>query len=958
MIETPHESGSFRRGRCVYHLTGILLVALSLRLAWFVFVTRNGAVESAALDYMTNAQLLINRVAGDPAAETAPVTSLFSALIAVGEFLTLGTVSLPGVARLISVGLGALFVLPVFYLAHSSHGRQAALIAAWAVAIHPLLITVSTAALAVSTYLTLLFTGAWCTFRAQYSNRLTISSTSGAFFALATLTVPAGLFSTSIVLFVCAVIAGRLGTGNTRRTAICFVTYAAMLVFGAAFLGFAPPWTLSAEATEAAGPTLRGLLAATHAFGPLLLVPLAAFGLPGATGDPAARNVLFALFVAGVVALVVDWAEGQALIMLLPVLLIWAAAGTVRLSSWFPRTFAHAEVLPLFGGAVLSIALLSAIVVVSYQNVGAVPAVIETGRFAEAIDRAGRWLTWVDPADKRVMDTSRNIAYYGGASFVPFPNTDGPRAIAAIETASIDFIIVRSTSIEDRAYLREWFERGIPDRRARLIHTEQTGRHQMVVIYRWAQTAEQVGQSGFTVSPANVTTKHANDANSLAGPLKVSGQNSRYFSDGSRVIYLTGFHTWANLQDGDRFDPPDRFDFAQYLSYLKRYRHNFIRLWTMEHANRLPWRPYDFRIEPTPYLRSGPGLALDGKPKFDVRRFNEAYFHRLRERVQLAGQHGMYVSVMLFNGWSVEKKGRRLEDPWRGHPFHRENNVNALDGDANRTGAGTDVHALRDPRVLEAQEAYVTRVVEAVNEFDNVLFEICNECQDRSVEWQYHMIRFVRQLESRRQKQHPVGMTAIYPTGRHADLERSPADWISPTINVGYENAPPVANGTKVIITDTDHLFGLGGDRAWVWKSFTAGLNPIFMDAYDYAWAYPDGGNKDDARWEDIRRNLGYTADYAARLDLGTTAPRPELSSSGFCLARTDGKTPAYLAYSPNGAPITLDLTESQTGMTIEWFDPKRGLAQPGTEVVGGSKLIFEPPFAGDAVLYVTKRQK
>ena len=101
------------------------------------------------------------------------------------------------------------------------------------------------------------------------------------------------------------------------------------------------------------------------------------------------------------------------------------------------------------------------------------------------------------------------------------------------------------------------------------------------------------------------------------------------------------------------------------------------------------------------------------------------------------------------------------------------------------------------------------------------------------------MIRFVHQLESSRPKQHPVGMTAIYPTGRQIDLEQSPADWMSPNINAGYETDPPASNGKKVIISDTDHLFGLGGDRVWVWKIFTRGINPIFMDGYDYGWVIP-----------------------------------------------------------------------------------------------------------------------
>jgi hypothetical protein len=655
-----------------------------------------------------------------------------------------------------------------------------------------------------------------------------------------------------------------------------------------------------------------------------------------------------------------SWAHGETVVVLLPIFLIWAASAAAKLSEWFATAFAWRRVLgPRLTSVAVTVALLLAMAAASYRNVQAIPAFAETGYFGEQIQLGGRWLTWTDPRDKRVMDTSRNLIFYAGASFVPFPPVDGPAAIAAIESANVNFIVVRSTGIEDRPYLKDWFEHGIPDRRARLIYNAQTSGHQRLVIYRWTPTGEDLGQPAFAEGRATDVPKPGiSGVRFPPGPLKVSSANSRYFTDSfGRIVYLTGFHTWANLQDADRFDPPRRFDFDRYLAYLQYYHHNFIRLWTMEQANWVPSRPYDFRIEPTPYLRSGPGVALDGKPKFDVSRFNEVYFQRLRERIKVAGEHGMYVSVMLFNGWSVEKKGNRWEDPWRGHPLHRENNINGLDGDPRRSGTGSDVHALGDPRIREAQERYVAKVIDAVNDLDNVLFEICNECHDGSVEWQYHMIRFVHRVESATPKQHPVGMTAISPTGRHVDLERSPADWISPNINAGYETDPPAANGAKVIISDTDHLYGFGGDRSWVWKSFTRGLNPIFMDGYDYAWAYPDSGNTQDATWEDVRRNLGYTADYAARVDLTSMLPRSELSSSGYCLARTDGQTGAYLAYSPDGAPLTLDLSASRQPMDLEWFDPKRGVRQAGPVVVGGSKQTFQPPFAGDAVLYLAGRR-
>ena len=46
------------------------------------------------------------------------------------------------------------------------------------------------------------------------------------------------------------------------------------------------------------------------------------------------------------------------------------------------------------------------------------------------------------------------------------------------------------------------------------------------------------------------------------GPLRAHPTNSRYFTDGARnpdgslrAIYLTGTHTWANLQDNGEGDP-------------------------------------------------------------------------------------------------------------------------------------------------------------------------------------------------------------------------------------------------------------------------------------------------------------------------------------------------------------------------------------------------------------------
>ena len=119
-----------------------------------------------------------------------------------------------------------------------------------------------------------------------------------------------------------------------------------------------------------------------------------------------------------------------------------------------------------------------------------------------------------------------------------------------------------------------------------------------------------------------------------AGPLRVHPSNPRYFTDGrGNTVYLTGSHYWYNLQDGENRTEIIHFDYIAYLDFLKRYNHNFIRMWTWEQAAWAPWTKEKVLFDPLPYQRTGPGKALDGGLKFDLTKFNQAYFDRLRSRV-------------------------------------------------------------------------------------------------------------------------------------------------------------------------------------------------------------------------------------------------------------------------------------------------------------------------------------
>ena len=434
----------------------------------------------------------------------------------------------------------------------------------------------------------------------------------------------------------------------------------------------------------------------------------------------------------------------------------------------------------------------------------------------------------------------------------------------------------------------------------------------------------------------------------------MSAENPRYFADpAGNVVYLTGAHTWPNLKDMGATDPPPAFDWSGYLDFLTARHDNFIRLWTWDLTRHVDQSGEVIYASPFPWPRTGPGEALDGKPRFDLKRFDQAYFDRLRARVESAGARGIYVSIMLFEGWGVQFGG----EAWAGHPFNVANNINGVDGDPGKTGKGLAVYTLQSPAVTRLQEAYVRRVIDTVNDLENVLYEISNEAGSHSTEWQYHMIQFVKRCEASKPKQHPVGMTFQYAGGTNEALFESPADWVSPNPDApdgyNYQDNPPPADGRKAVLSDTDHLWGIGGSQAWVWKTFCRGMNPLFMDPYLHDTFFTGPLPQPDPKWDPIRDSLGYTRRFAERMDLTRARPAGDLASTRYCLA-VPGKQ--YLVYLPEGGSVSVDLSGASGRVAVEWFDPSRGQTYRTDAVSGGGGLTLEAPFPGDALLYLEQR--
>jgi hypothetical protein len=452
------------------------------------------------------------------------------------------------------------------------------------------------------------------------------------------------------------------------------------------------------------------------------------------------------------------------------------------------------------------------------------------------------------------------------------------------------------------------------------------------------------------------------------GPLRRNPANPRYFSDDTgRAIYLTGSHTWAVLQDMWLETKPRRnMDYAGFLDMMEENGHNFLRFWSWMHTRKAAWSETPTLFDPQPFTRTGPGLAIDGEPKFDLSVWNGAYFARLRERVEEAGARGIYCGVMLFEAWTI-KSASPTTDPWPYHPMHPANNVNGITDDPYvAEGRAWNVFSLHCPQILEWQKAYVRKVVDTLNDLDNVLWEICNEVPNRreAMEWQDHLCALLHEYESEKPRQHPAGITAEGGDQDNAELFATHADWISPSNGrlFEYRYNPPAADGRKVILNDTDHLWGHGCELGWIWKSFTRGMNVLFMDPWEPIPDDLDGwihnGISRNRRyyyaWDAMRRNLGYTRAYAERLDLNACAPHTEVCTSAFCLANPGEE---YLCFFPCGGAEGVDLWEAPGAFAVEWLNPQTGEPFAGENISGGRRHALSAPFEGAAILYLRREE-
>ena len=156
------------------------------------------------------------------------------------------------------------------------------------------------------------------------------------------------------------------------------------------------------------------------------------------------------------------------------------------------------------------------------------------------------------------------------------------------------------------------------------------------------------------------------------------------------------------------------FNYDKYLQTLHNDGLNTTRLFMGAYYE----KPGAFGIEHNTLAPDEQALLLPWQKtgdKYDLQKWNEAYFKRLHDFLLKAEQNNVIVEVNLFSAYY----GAGLSY----HPFNGNNNVNGTPKDI----PSEKINTLENGSILNFQKQYVIKLVDALNEFDNFYFEIQNE---------------------------------------------------------------------------------------------------------------------------------------------------------------------------------------------------------------------------------------
>jgi hypothetical protein len=317
-------------------------------------------------------------------------------------------------------------------------------------------------------------------------------------------------------------------------------------------------------------------------------------------------------------------------------------------------------------------------------------------------------------------------------------------------------------------------------------------------------------------------------------PLALHPENGHYFLfRGKPTVLITSGEHYGAVLNLD-------FDYRKYLDTLAADGLNNTRTFSGAYVEpqgafnitRNTLAPREGRFICSWARSDVPGYA-GGGAKFDLSRWDEAYFRRLRDFLNYASQRGVVVEMNLFCPMYEDKQ-------WSLSPMNPQNNVQGIGPPERRHVYTLDKHA----GLLDVQEQMVRRIVAELAQFDNLYYEICNEPYERRVDdaWQHRIADVITDAERDLPQRHLISQNVANGSAKIED----PHPQVS-IFNFHYAVPPDavVANyDLNKVIGDNETGFRGTGDAVYRmegWDFILAGGGLFNHLDYSFTAGHEDG---------------------------------------------------------------------------------------------------------------------
>ena len=450
-----------------------------------------------------------------------------------------------------------------------------------------------------------------------------------------------------------------------------------------------------------------------------------------------------------------------------------------------------------------------------------------------------------------------------------------------------------------------------------------------------------------------------------AEPIKLHPDNPHYFLFRGRptLLITSGEHYGAVLN----LD----FDYIRYLDTLQSYGYNLTRTFTGTYrevpgsfgitGNTLAPSPGNYV---SPWLpSSSPGAPNEGR-KFDLTKWNQAYFDRLKDFCAQAGKRGIVVELVLFCTMYNDAV-------WHASPMSSRNNVNGI-GNVGRN----EVYSGKDTRLLGVQKAVVQRIVSELKDFDNIYYEVCNEPYEReglSKDWNDGIIAAIVDAEA--------GMPAKHLIAQNLDRVSLKVSNLNEHISILNFHAAAADSvklnyGLNKVIGNDE----TGGSDQSDLKYRTEGWNFILAggavyDHLDFSYtpdredgmAVPFPRGTPGGGGPELRRQLQILKKFVEGFDFIKMSPNESVVKEK--QVRVSDRLPeakvtvlaqvgtAYAIYVSGGTQVQLVLDLPAATYQIDWINTRTGRVDLAETVshTGGNRTVVSPVYVEDIALRLTR---